>query len=299
LFFAISFLLISQFGFSQSTGSIGGTVYDAVGSTIPNAAITVRNQATGEEHVTHSDASGIYLVASLPVGSYRVEVQSQGMQTTAATGVELSVGSSLRQDFVMKVATSSQTVEVSGASPLIDSTTATLGTVVDQHTVQEIPLNGRHFIDLALLTPGTVTPPANGFLTAPLRGQGMFAYNTSGAREDSFNPMINGINLSDPNQNQITFQPTINTVDEFKIDNSTFSAEYGRNSGSVMNIATKSGGNTWHGNAYEYLRNDFFDARNFSNPTTLPEAQFVRNQPVRRRRRRRAHQEQIVRVSQL
>lgn len=278
LFFAISFLLISQFGFSQSTGSIGGTVYDAVGSTVPNAAITVRNQATGEEHVTRTDAAGIYLVASLPVGSYRVQVQSQGMQTTTATGVELSVGSSLRQDFVLKVATSSQTVEVSGAAPLIDSTTATLGSVVNSHTVQEIPLNGRHFIDLALLTPGTVTPPANGFLTAPLRGQGMFAYNTSGAREDSFNPMINGINLSDPNQNQITFQPTINTVDEFKIDNSTFSAEYGRNSGSVMNIATKSGGNTWHGNAYEYLRNDFFDARNFSNPTTLPEAQFVRNQ---------------------
>ena len=175
----------------------------------------------------------------------------------------------------MKVATSSETVEVSGAAPLIDSTTATLGSVVNSHTVQEIPLNGRHFIDLALLTPGTVTPPANGFLTAPLRGQGMFAYNTSGAREDSFNQMINVINLSDPNQNQITFQPTINTaVDEFKIDNSTFSAEYGRNSGSVMNIATKSGANTWHGNAYEYLRNDFFDARNWSNPTTLKEAQF-------------------------
>ena len=90
--------------------------------------------------------------------------------------------------------------------------------------------------------------------------------------------MINGINLSDPNQNQITFQPTINTIEEFKIDNSTFSAEYGRNSGSVMNIATRSGVNVWHGEAYEYIRNDFFDARNWSNPTTLKEAQFIRNQ---------------------
>ena len=105
--------------------------------------------------------------------------------------------------------------------------------------MQEIPLNGRHFVDLALLTPGTVTPPANGFLTAPLRGQGSFSFNSAGAREDSVNFMINGINLSDPNQNQITFQPTINTVDEFKIDNSTFSAEYGRNSGSIVNIATR------------------------------------------------------------
>lgn len=275
--FAISFLL-SQFVFSQSTGSIGGTVTDAVGSLVPNATVTVRNQATGEEHATKTDVSGVYLVPSLPVGTYRVEVKSPGMQSMVATGIELPVGSSLRQDFSLKVATTTETVEVSGAAPLIDSSTSTLGTVVNQRTVQEIPLNGRHFIDLAMLTPGTVTPPANGFLTAPLRGQGMFAYNTSGAREDSFNPMINGINLSDPNQNQITFQPTINTIDEFKIDNSTFSAEYGRNSGSVLNIATKSGVNTWHGEAYEYLRNDYFDARNWSNPTTLPEAQFVRNQ---------------------
>lgn len=264
--------------FSQSTGSIGGTVTDAAGAVVPNADVTVRNQSTGEEHVTKTDVSGIYLVPSLPVGTYRVEVKSPGMQTTAATGVRISVDSSVRQDFALKVSTTTETVEVSGQAPLIDSSTSTLGTVVNAHTVQEIPLNGRHFIDLALLTPGTVTPPANGFLTAPLRGQGMFAYNTSGAREDSFNPMINGINLSDPNQNQITFQPTINTIEEFKIDNSTFSAEYGRNSGSVLNIATRSGVNAWHGEAYEYIRNDWFDARNWSNPTTLKEAQFIRNQ---------------------
>jgi outer membrane receptor protein involved in Fe transport len=285
--FAISFLFFSQLSFSQSTGSIGGTVTDAVGSTVPNASVTVRNQATGEEHVTKTDVSGIYVVPSLPVGTYRVEVKSQGMQSTIATGVELSVGTSLRQDFSLKVATTSETIEVSGAAPLIDSSTSTLGTVVNQHTVQEIPLNGRHFIDLAMLTPGTVTPPVNGFLTAPLRGQGAFAYNTGGAREDSFNPMINGINLSDPNQNQITFQPTINTVDEVKIDNSTFSAEYGRNSGSIMNISTRSGENRWHGEAYEFVRNAAFDARNFFNPTFTtvggqqvpsPEAEFIRNQ---------------------
>jgi outer membrane receptor protein involved in Fe transport len=285
--FAISILFLSQLGFSQSTGSIGGTVTDAIGSMVPNASVTVRNQATGEEHVTKTDASGIYLVPSLPSGIYRVEVKSPGMQSTVATGVELSVGSSQRQDFALKVATTSETVEVSGAAPLIDSSTSTLGSVVNQHTVQEIPLNGRHFIDLAMLTPGTVTPPVNGFLTAPLRGQGSFAYNTGGAREDSFNPMINGINLSDPNQNQITFQPTINTVDEVKIDNSTFSAEYGRNSGSIMNISTRSGENRWHGEAYEFIRNAAFDARNFFNPTFTtvggqqvpsPEAEFIRNQ---------------------
>jgi outer membrane receptor protein involved in Fe transport len=285
--FFIAFVFFSQFGLCQSTGSIGGTITDAAGGVVPNATVTVRSQATGEEHQTATDASGIYLVPALPVGNYRVEVKAQGMQSTAATGVQLSVGTSLRQDFALKVAATSETVEVSGAAPLIDSSSTTLGSVVDQHTVQEIPLNGRHFIDLSYLTPGTVTPPANGFLTAPLRGQGSFSFNSAGAREDSVNFMINGINLSDPNQNQITFQPTINTVDEFKIDNSTFSAEYGRNSGSIVNIATRAGENAWHGEAYEFLRNDYFDARNFGNPTNIlvggalvpsKEFQFVRNQ---------------------
>src|SRR5487761_1962491 len=286
-FLAVSFLLFSGVISAQSTGSIGGTVFDATGTVVPNANITVRNQATGEEHATRTDDAGIYLVPSLPVGIYRVEVKSAGMQTTVATGVELQVGSALRQDFTLKVASTSETVEVSGSAPLIDSSTASLGSVVDQRVVQEIPLNGRHFIDLALLAPGVVTPPANGFLTAPLRGQGSFSFNCCGAREDSVNFMVNGINLSDPIQNQITFQPTINTVEEFKVDTSTFSAEYGRNSGAIVNIATRAGENAWHGEAYDYLRNDFLDARNFSNPTHVtvggvqvanPESQFVRNQ---------------------
>ncbi len=285
--FVVSFFLISALVYAQSTGSIGGTVFDSTGSPVPNASVTVRSQSTGEEHATKTDSAGIYLVPSLPVGLYRVEAKSSGMQTTVATGVQLSVSSTVRQDFTLKVASTTETVEVSGAAPLVDSSTTSLGGIVNSHTVQEIPLNGRHFIDLSLLTPGTVTPPASGFLTAPLRGQGSFSFNSAGAREDSVNFMVNGINLSDPSQNQITFQPTINTVDEFKIDNSTFSAEYGRNSGSIVNIATRAGENSWHGEAYEYLRNAFLDARNFSNPTNVTvagalvpsrEAQFVRNQ---------------------
>ena len=207
------------------------------------------------------------------------------MATKAVTNLTVSVGSTVQQDFALAVA--AEVVEVVAVAALVDTTTVSVGAVVNQMTVQEIPLNGRHFVDLALLIPGTVTPPANGFLTAPLRGQGSFSFNSAGAREDSVNFMINGINLSDPIQNQITFQPTINTIDEFKIDNATFSAEYGRNSGSIVNIATRSGVNTWHGEAYEFLRNNDLDARNFSNPTNIvsggvlvanPQAPFKRNQ---------------------
>ena len=279
--------LIASLAFAQSTGMIQGTITDASGAAVPNAPITVHNQRSGEDRSTTTDATGVYAVPSLPVGTYSVTVKAQGMAPMTVTAVEVSVGTIVKQDFALKVASSTAMVEVTAAPPVIETSSVSVGTVVNQATVQEIPLNGRHFVDLALLIPGSVVPPANGFLTAPLRGQGSFSFNSAGAREDSVNFMINGVNLSDPNQNQITFQPTINTVDEFKVDNSTFSAEYDRNSGSIVNIATRPGVDTWHGEAYEYLRNSDLDARNFSNPTFVgsgssltPNLQspFIRNQ---------------------
>jgi hypothetical protein len=242
--------LFTGLAFAQSTGTIQGTITDASGAAVPNVPITVHNQSTGEDRSTTSEPTGTYVVPSLAVGTYSVTVRAQGMSPMTVNSVEVSVGSTVKQDFSLKIATGTAIVEVTAAAPVIDTQTTSIGTVVNQATVQEIPLNGRHFVDLALLIPGSVVPPANGFLTAPLRGQGSFSFNSAGAREDSVNFMINGINLSDPNQNQITFQPTINTVDEFKVDNSTFSAEYGRNSGSIVNIATRPGVDTWHGEAY-------------------------------------------------
>lgn len=267
-FCAVSmFFLCASTAYPQSTGTITGTVVDPTGAPVPNAAIAVKNSGTGEERKAATDSAGIYAVPSLPIGTYTVEVKSPGMAPMTAGNVHLQVGSTMRQDFTLQIATASAAVEVEAHAPLLDTTGVSLGTVINQETVQEIPLNGRHFMDLSLLIPGSVVPPANGFLTAPLRGQGSFAFNSVGAREDSINFMINGINLSDPNQNQITFQPVISTVAEFKTDNSTFSAEYGRNSGSIVNIATRSGVNQWHGEAYEFLRNNDLDARNWSNPT--------------------------------
>jgi len=280
-------LILTLTAHAQSTGTIQGKVIDPSGAAVPNAPVTVHNQRTGEERTTNTDSAGIYLVPSLAVGTYRVGVKSPGMAPAAANNVEVSVGTTARQDFTLQVATSTEIVEVSAGPPIVEANSVSVGSVVNQATVQEIPLNGRHFVDLALLIPGSVVPPANGFLTAPLRGQGSFSFNSAGAREDSVNFMINGVNLSDPSQNKITFQPTINTVDEFKVDNSTFSAEYGRNSGSIVNIATRAGADTWHGEAYDFLRNSYLDARNFSNPTHVgsgstfvsnPQSPFKRNQ---------------------
>ncbi len=278
-FVAVALTFVSP-AFPQSTGTIQGTVTDPAGAAIPNASVTVRDENTGQERMLMTDNAGLYSVPSLPVGTYRVEVKANGMAPIAATHLVLSVSTTVVQNFNLTVSSTTTVVEISSSAPLIETAASSVGAVVNQTTVQEVPLNGRHFVDLALLTPGTVTPPANGFLTAPLRGQGSFSFNSAGGREDSVNFMINGINLNDPIQNQVTFQPTIATVEEFKIDNQTFSAEYGRNSGSIVNIATRSGVNSWHGEAYEFLRNNDLDARNFSNPSGIlqKQAPFIRNQ---------------------
>ena len=285
--YAFAFLLTGGLAFAQSTGGIQGTVTDSSGAAVHGAQVLIHNQATGEERTTLTDEAGLYQLPSLPVGTYRVDVKSPGMQVATVPSLIVSVGTTVRQNFTLTVASSTQTVEVQAAADLVQATDMSVGDVVNQHTVQEIPLNGRHFVDLALLTPGTVTPPANGFLTAPLRGQGSFSFVSAGGREDTVNFMINGINLNDPSQNQVTFQPVINTIEELSLDNSTFSAEYGRSSGSIVNIATRSGGNQWHGEAYDFMRNDFMDARNFTNPTFVtkggvlvpsPENEFIRNQ---------------------
>jgi hypothetical protein len=203
--------------FAQSTGAIQGTVTDPSGAGIPNAAVTIHEKSTSQARSATTDSAGAYLIPSLPVGTYKIEVKAPGMAQTVADNLDVLVGSTARQDFSLKVASASEVVEVQASAAMVETSTVSVGAVVNTRTVQEVPLNGRHFVDLAYLVPGTVTPPANGSLTAPLRGQGSFSFNSAGAREDSVNFQINGINLNDPIQNQVTFQPTINTVDEFRV----------------------------------------------------------------------------------
>jgi hypothetical protein len=210
-------------------------------------------------------------------------VQSPGLEKVITKGLVLQVARTTVQNFQLKIAQANEVITVSAEAPVIETATQTVGQVINQRTVQEIPLNGRHFLDLGLLVPGSVVPPANGFLTAPLRGQGSFGLNTAGNREDENNIMVNGINLNDMANGQLTFQPSINTVSEFKIDNSSYSADEGRNAGAIVQIATRSGTNTFHGEAFDFVRNEFFDARNFfnkrltSNGAPNPMSPFKRN----------------------
>src|SRR6266699_720060 len=284
-------LALGNLALGQSTAVLKGTVTDALGAAIPHAKVVVKNQGTGAEWNTESDNVGSYLVPALPIGPYQISVAATGFETSVVHNITLNAATTVTQNVQLQIGQVSQEISIEVDTPVIDASTIAMGQVIDQKTTQEIPLNGRHFVDLSLLTPGTVTPPQNGFLTAPLRGQGSFAFNTAGQREDTVNFLVNGINLSDMVQNQITFQPSINTVAEFRVENSTYSAEYGRNSGAIVNIATRSGTNEFHGEFFDFLRNSAMDARNFFNPTSVTQAPFKRNNfgaaaggPIRRNR---------------
>ena len=262
---------------AQSTAVLRGSVIDPSGAAVVHAKVVVRNQGNGLERNNESDSDGLFVVAALPPGAYTITVTAEGFQTAVVSDLILAVSTTVTQTIQLKVGKISQQVTITAETPVIDNSTVTIGQVVDQKTVQEIPLNGRHFLDLGFLTAGSVTAPANGFLSQPIRGQGSFAFNTAGQREDTVNIMVNGINLNDMVQNQIVFQPSINTVAEFKVDNSVPSAEYGRNVGAVVNIATRSGANDFHGEAFEFLRNSDLDARNFFNTVGVPQSTLKRN----------------------
>ncbi|HYR88228.1 MAG TPA: carboxypeptidase regulatory-like domain-containing protein [Terriglobia bacterium] len=263
---------------AQSTATLQGRVVDPADAVVAGANITVTSEATGVERFVRTDGEGNYQVAALPVGAYRIEVHVTGFRRQIVENVIVEVGRTIVRDFSLFIGDISDEVTVTAGAQLVERTTVSVGHVVDQRMVQEIPLNGRYFLDLGLLVPGTVTPPQNGYGAIPVRGSGSFAINTAGNREETVNYMINGITLNNLWFNSIAFQPSISSVQEFKVDNSTFSAEYGQNSGAVVNIATRSGGNEFHGELFESLRNDTLDARNFFDFTSSKPPPFKRNQ---------------------
>ncbi len=263
---------------AESSSTLTGTVVDPSDRPVPGAGIAVRNLATLVERTATTNDEGIYELRALPVGTYRMQVSAPGFRLYTVESLTTEVARTLVQDVRLELGNLSQEVTVTRQPALIDGATISVGHVIDDRTVQQIPLNGRHFLDLAALAPGSVTPPQNEFSSAPMRGLGALAINTAGNREETVNYMINGITLNDLVFSAIMFQPSISTVQEFNIDNSTFSAEYGQSSGAIVNVATRSGTNQFHGELFEFLRNDALDARNFFNFISSEPPPFKRNQ---------------------
>jgi len=267
----LTFAATAIAAFGQSTASLSGTVTDPTGAAVPNAHIVVHSLATGADRPVDSDSAGLYAVPALQPGDYSVVATAPGFSKDTVQKVTLNVDSKVTLNLKLAVGTTNETVQVeANAQNQIETETITVGEVIDQRQVQQLPLNGRHFLDLTVLTPGGVIAPTNGSLTATSRGLGANSFITAGNREDSVNFQINGINLNDISQNQITFQPSISTTSEFKINNQTFSAEYGRSDGSIVTVATRSGTNQFHGEVFDYFRNEALDARNYFNRATNP-----------------------------
>src|ERR1043166_4159692 len=263
---------------AQSTASVDGEVTDPNGDALPRLRIVATNADTQAQRLTATDDMGRYQLAALPIGTYRIEVILRGFRKQVLEGLTLAVGRTINQDFQLQVGDVSQVITVSAAQEMLERSTAAIGHVVDQRMVQQLPLNGRYFLDLGLLVPGSVTSPQGAFSSAPIRGLGSFAFTTGGNREETINYLINGITLNNLTNSSISFQPSIGTVHEFKVDNSTLSAQYGQSSGGVVTIATRSGGNQFHGEAFEFLRNDALDARNFFTFNSSQPPPFKRNQ---------------------
>src|ERR1017187_2770920 len=279
LWLVIFLLGLGSVAVAQSTGSIQGVVRDISGASIAHAQINITGTETGLVRRSDSGSTGTYVVPSLPPGHYTVTVAVKGMREAREQNVLVSVDRDVPLNFSMKLATANSSVDVTaGLETSLDLTSSAQSQTLSQRLVQEVPLNGRHFIDLFPLAAGTVTPPQSGSLSAPTRGTGASGFNSAGYREDMTNLMINGISHTDLQQNQIAFQPAINVVSEFRVINSVPSAEFGRSSGVMVNVATHTGSNVFHGEAYEYVRNNYFDARNFFNPSSVAQSQFKRHQ---------------------
>jgi hypothetical protein len=255
-----------------------GSVFDATGAAVAGATVRVRSGSTGFDRSVLTDLEGRYYVAAIAAGSYAVTVSADGFRSEAIQELRFEVGRTLVRDFHLKVGNRSETIEVRIELPLVDRVATTVGHVVTAQTVQEIPLNGRHFTDLGLLVLGSVAPSQTGFSTTPLRGTGALAINTGGNREEAVGFLVNGVTTNNLTFGSLMFQPPIASIQEFKVDNSTFSPEYGHVSGAIVSIVTRGGSDEFHGEAFEFFRNDALDARNFFEFTSPEPHPFNRNQ---------------------
>ena len=256
----------------ENTATITGQVIDASGAAVPGARISARHIQTGLERQTLTSETGNYTIPLLPVGSYNVSADKDGFKRNVQTGIVLQVDERARVDVQLQVGAASESVQVTAEVPLTQTETSSVGSVIDNQKVIEMPLNGRQFYSLALLVPG-VAPPAQGSILS-FRG----GFNVAGASELNNNFTLNGLENNDQLLSAPAFRPSVDAIQEFKILTGVFPAEYGRNSGSQVIVTTKAGGNSFHGSAFEFLRNQVTDAKNYFTPVNAAIPAFKQNQ---------------------
>ena len=280
---ATVFLLCAPFTVKAQveSGKIVGTVKDPSGAVVTNAAVKVAETQTNSERQTKTDSNGEYVVTELKSGEYTVTVEHQGFKKALQAAFKLDVNQVVRVDITLAVGSISEELVVTAAAPMIEADTSSLGQVIEQSRVQDMPLDGRDFIELAYLTPGVNAGPTAGYTVQqggiPEDQRGNASIQVNGLTATNNNFLLNGF---DNNEQQIgieVIQPSIDAIQEFKVQTNNFGADIGRG-GAVVNVVLKSGSNQYHGSLFEFLRNSAFDARNYFDDPNLPIAPFKQNQ---------------------
>jgi outer membrane receptor protein involved in Fe transport len=261
-FLAISIVLaLSLAAFAQTGGQLSGQVQDSDGGLLAGVKVTLTNNGTGRTFSAQSSAVGEFFFPVLAAGQYTLVAEAPGFSTLEVKAIQIQVGEIRPLSLKLSVATAHQIVTVESEQVTLNTESAHLGSVIQQEQVETLPLNGRNFAQLALLNAGVAAAGGGG---GQQGGEGgTSGYSSNGQRSSSNNFLVDGVDNNDFQAGAVGQLPSVDSIQEFQVQTNNFSAEYGRNSGSVVNLITKSGTNHVHGSAYEFLRNDVLDANNF------------------------------------
>jgi hypothetical protein len=262
------------------TATVVGTVRDATGAVVPGAIATATETDTGSATNAKTDSDGNFVITPLKIGRYSVSVEASGFRKEIRQNVVLDVQQTIRLDFSLQVGSVTETAKVTGEAPLLETETASLGDVVGSQQIEQLPLNGRRYTDLATLTSGVTKiteGPVNGSST-PTNGNAGGNFSVNGTRGDQNNFILDGVDNNSNDNGDVAVLSSPDAIAEFKIQTSNYSSEFGRSGGAVINATTKSGGNQFHGSAWEFLRNDAFDAREYFESADQPKAPYKQHQ---------------------
>jgi hypothetical protein len=249
------------------TGTVVGTITDTTGAVMGSTKVVLVNEATSLTRTVTSDSHGEFTAPSLPTGSYTVSAEAQGFKTAVVSNVQIGVDQRIRVDLKLEIGDMTETVKIQAETPLLQTSSSDLATTVDTKQIETLPLNGRNFVQLTRTVPGV----ARGIPGANIDGAGSLAWRASasfsanGQRPRDNNYMLDGVDNNETWLQTVVVFPSVDALDEFKMQTSTYSAEFGRSLGGVVNLQMKSGTNNLRGNVFEFLRNDAFDANNFFN----------------------------------
>lgn len=286
--FAVFFCLVVGLSggsllFGQATGSFAGTVSDKAGAVVAGATVRITSEATGLTREAKTDTSGHYLIPLLPVAFFTIHVEAQGFAPVDQRNVRLQIDEHRELDFTLQPASVTTNVEVNATEVAVETANPTLGQVITSEEVAQLPLNGRNFVQLATLTPGTTTSTnPNSFFTQAASSEaatrGSFSLSVGGSREQETDWLLDGNDNNQLDEGGIAIFPDIDDIQEFKVLTYNYSAEYGERAGPTVLVTTKSGSNQWHGSLFEYFRNTKLDAKIYDFGVPSAKQQFNLNQ---------------------